>query len=362
MGPDRRGPDAEYAEARRRARPGRATGLVEQLPEALLVVGSDETLLCVNRAAEELTGYTAAELLGGSVGLVLGEADPFMVRGVAALSGKDALRTLVHRDGRHLPVRWSGRVLENSGEFATGATVCVVRNAADSVEEVEGLRAELRRAAVLLEEVRHRSGNQLQVAASLIGLRARHAESRGAREALEDCGRSLEALVLVHERLRGEDALERLDLAGTLTELASTLLPGGRSVLKLEPVLVDAAQAAPLGLVFVELVSNAVQHAHADGSEPLVRVSLERAAGGRRRLTVADDGCGLPVGFDPTQSPESEGLGLVLVRQLVRQIGGSVRWRSADGAVVEVEFPVAGADPVADTDLEGPSDFGERVA
>lgn len=342
MEPDRRAPDAELVATRSRALAARATGLVEQLPEALLVVAADETLLCVNTAAEELTGYAADELLGASVGLVLGEADPFMSQGVVALAGNDVLRALVRRDGLRLAVRWSGRLLAGTDEFPAGTTVCVVRDAADSVDEVEGLRAELRRAAVLLDEVRHRAGNHLQVAASLIGLRAHHAASAGAREALEDCGRGVEALALVHERLLGEDALARLDLAQVAAELAANLIEGRRAegrratlVLELEPLSVDAAQAAPLGLMLVELVANALEHAHADGSATEVRVSLERVPGGRRRLTVADDGCGLP------ECPEQRGLGLSLVQQLARQVGGSVCWRSANGAVVEIEFPVA---------------------
>ena len=79
--------------------------------------------------------------------------------------------------------------------------------------------------------------------------------------------------------------------------------------------------ATPLALVLVELVQNAVEHGLA-GRDGEVRVSV--AAGGPDRLvvTVADDGAGLPAGFDLVTGG---GLGLQIVRTLVEgELGGTL--------------------------------------
>jgi signal transduction histidine kinase len=123
-------------------------------------------------------------------------------------------------------------------------------------------------------------------------------------------------------------------------------LPGG------DPVL--------LRLIAANLVENAINHAP-EGSEVAVRLS---AAGGRRQLTVVDAGPGIP----PAErekvlerfyrgtgaSPRGSGLGLSIVGEAVRLLGGRVELRErADGqrglcAVVELPEPT-GVTPALQT-------------
>ena len=74
-----------------------------------------------------------------------------------------------------------------------------------------------------------------------------------------------------------------------------------------------AALATPLVLVLTELVHNALAHAFAPGTTGEVCVIAERS-GGRLDVVVADDGAGMPAGFD---LEHSEGLGLQIVRTLL---------------------------------------------
>jgi two-component sensor histidine kinase len=95
--------------------------------------------------------------------------------------------------------------------------------------------------------------------------------------------------------------------------------------------------ATPLALVLVELVQNAVEHGLA-GRDGEVRVSV--AAGGPDRLvvTVADDGAGLPAGFDLLAGA---GLGLQIVRTLVEgELGGTLTVGPGDpGTRVTLDLP-----------------------
>jgi two-component sensor histidine kinase len=52
-------------------------------------------------------------------------------------------------------------------------------------------------------------------------------------------------------------------------------------------------------------------------------------------LTVADNGIGLPAGFDPKNQ---KSLGLQLVTMLARQLGGSLAIESAKGTSIRVQF------------------------
>jgi signal transduction histidine kinase len=113
---------------------------------------------------------------------------------------------------------------------------------------------------------------------------------------------------------------------------------------------------------FVQLVSNLVRNAAEAlpiGGTLCVRL---RALGGMGRLTVADNGRGIPPAiqarlFEAFQSDKAEagnGLGLWISKTIVEKHGGQIRWRSSThGTTFTVLFP-----------LEGPADdtgFGERA-
>ena len=101
-----------------------------------------------------------------------------------------------------------------------------------------------------------------------------------------------------------------------------------------EPLHED--QATPVSLVLLECVNNALEHAFAAGATGRVSVSLTRD-GRRHVLTVADDGGGLPEGFDPKGG---RSLGLKIVRTMATQLGGDFSMAAQEpGVVCRLRFP-----------------------
>jgi two-component sensor histidine kinase len=85
------------------------------------------------------------------------------------------------------------------------------------------------------------------------------------------------------------------------------------------------------------LCQNAVDHAFGEGGGS-VAVTIERR-GLNFRLTVADDGAGLPEGFTLDRSSN---LGLQIVRTLVEsELSGAIMLESDHGTRVRVEIPLA---------------------
>ena len=111
---------------------------------------------------------------------------------------------------------------------------------------------------------------------------------------------------------------------------------------------------ADLEIVFRNLVDNAVKYSL---PEPLVEVTAQAAAQGRVVVLVSDNGPGIPIsqrtnvfgrftrlGSELERSTPGTGLGLFLVRSLVKQLRGkvTVRGRLPDrGTIMEVEIPAA---------------------
>jgi signal transduction histidine kinase len=114
------------------------------------------------------------------------------------------------------------------------------------------------------------------------------------------------------------------------------------------------ARETDLEIVLRNLVDNAVKYSLPD---PQVEVTVAEPQRGRVRITVADHGPGIPVsqrpqifrrfvrlGSELERSTQGTGLGLFLVKALVRQMRGKVSVRGRlppPGTVFEVELPAA---------------------
>jgi signal transduction histidine kinase len=152
---------------------------------------------------------------------------------------------------------------------------------------------------------------------------------------------------------------ETTDLAGLTREIAAEFThamtsAGLRFVIECPPLPCDVrVDRSVWETIVLNLLSNALKYTPS-GS---VTVSLH-AIDGRVRLVVADTGVGIPPAALPhvferfyrareagARSIEGTGLGLALVREFVRALGGEVRVESAPGAgsTFTAEIPMDGA-------------------
>ncbi len=136
-----------------------------------------------------------------------------------------------------------------------------------------------------------------------------------------------------------EDELEDVDLAALLAACADEVCTSYR--VPLETVRVAAeprpvrARQADLQMIFRNLLDNAVKYA---GQEPEVEVTLEAVADGGSLVHIADNGRGIPdklrrkifgrfvrLGHELERERPGTGLGLYIVRTLVRRLRGRIR-------------------------------------
>ena len=188
----------------------------------------------------------------------------------------------------------------------------------------------------LLREVYHRVKNNLQVVQSLLRLQRRALPEGAARTALDQSIQRVHAMALVHEKLYQSGTLSAVslqaytaDLLRHLGDIAGAQARGIRLHAEIDAVDAVLETAVPYGLLVAELVSNCFKHAFPAGRGGEIRVSLQRGAGGVC-LRVADDGVGLPPGFDVA---DGRSMGLQLASSLATQLGGTLRASHEGGAV-----------------------------
>lgn len=300
----------------------------------------------VNPCLCDLLGYTATELQRlTSLDITPPEQHAAelhsmqeMFDGIKCACSREKI--YLRKDGTPVWVQLSANLVrDDSG--APKFFIAVIQEIDDRKRAEAGLQAALAEKEVLLAEVHHRVRNNLQLVVSLLSLEAgKHTDVR-LRAAVENMLARIQAMGLIHQQLYQSQNFEEIAFDGYIRDLCQALVtaiapPSVGFRYALEPVRCTLNAAMPMGLILVELVVNALQHAFPAERRGTVTIRLSDGDG-RIRLAVVDDGIGLP----PDDLPESTGL--TIVRMLTTQLGGRLEASPAPGGGTEVrlDFPVS---------------------
>lgn len=142
-----------------------------------------------------------------------------------------------------------------------------------------------------------------------------------------------------------------IELADVARKVVNLHASGGAKIeLAVSPIPVVNADPDQMVQVLTNLIQNGIDAARS-ASDPRVLVSLAAHGADKVRLTVRDNGSGVPAElrerlFEPyvTTKPEGTGLGLAIVHRIVVEHGGEISHADADGggAQFTVVLPIAG--------------------
>ncbi len=210
------------------------------------------------------------------------------------------------------------------------------------VTELRRRERELMTKDATIREIHHRVKNNLQTVAALLRLQARRMDDDKAREALAEAVRRVGSIAIVHETLSQhlDERVEFDEIADRVISMVAELSPGRVTARRTGRFgILTAEVATPLSMVLTELLQNALEHGFGPGVSGTVEVLAHRSDAGLR-VTLDDDGGGLPAGFDPQNTGN---LGLQIVRTLVvGELGGTFDMlsRPGGGTRVVLDFPV----------------------
>jgi two-component sensor histidine kinase len=252
------------------------------------------------------------------------------------------LRIIHPRDGT---IRWLDIRAQVffEGEGSARRAVRVVGANIDVTSKVladVALKESLAEKETLLREVHHRVKNNLQIISSLLHFQAKKVKAPEDLAAFVDGRDRLRAMILVHEKLYRSTDLSRVDFGGYLQALVRDLRHSNSSGVdvdvrvRTDVVALPIESALPCGMILCELLTNVFIYAFPHTRTGNAEVDLA-AVKDLVRLSVRDDGVGLPAGFDPFKATS---FGWQLIRNLAAQIGGSVSVDRSDGTLVTVTF------------------------
>lgn len=291
---------------------GMSAAALAKLPLALVLTNPNldgNPIIYANRAFEQITGYAAAVTIGRNCRFLQGEeTDPEQVRQIG-----EALRKREDVSVEILNYRADGSKFMNHLTITplfdqAGELQCFLGVQRD-VSANDGSRAGRAGdggtpADLALGEIQHRVKNHLSMIVGMIRMQARMKTSEESFSAL---ARRIESLQLLYQEM-GEAGFtssrsERVPLGAYVSRVAATIghLDGRHSVrinVDCDAIEVKVDRAARIGLLFSELLTNALKHAFVGRDEGVVEARLKMLSSGVIRLTVTDDGVGMPDGVD----------------------------------------------------------------
>jgi len=197
--------------------------------------------------------------------------------------------------------------------------------------------------STMIQEIHHRVKNNLQTIAALLRLQARRVGSEESKQILQESINRILSVAVVHEFLSRPEAnsINIRDVSQRIiSQVQQGLLDPDKSI-RIEfngpSIYLTPQQTTSCALLVNELIQNAVEHGYESKTSGVISVNLADR-GDSVMIEVADDGGGLPSGFDLGHDVS---LGLRIVQSLATDdLRGQFELKnSGNGTSAIVIFP-----------------------
>ena len=188
--------------------------------------------------------------------------------------------------------------------------------------------------ADLFRELQHRVANNFQIVAATLQKARRNISDKAALDAVDGAIARVASLGQLHRRLYDPASFDT-GLEPILREALEETFRGVAVEMRLDvkSERLSVGQMTTIVLLVNEAAINAAKHVFAlhRGERFVVSLSSE---GGRRVLTISDDG----PGFKVAESDSTPRYGLTVMRGLAAQLGGTLEICERQGATIRVAF------------------------
>jgi PAS domain S-box-containing protein len=319
--------------------------LADTASDAIITIDANSMIIYINRAAETIFGHPVAEMLRQDLTMLMPEylrhvhragLNRYVETGKRHIGWSAVELPGLHRDGREIPLELSfGEFTRNGQRYFTG----IARDVTERKRAEEELRRTREARAIELERVRKRiasdlhddigsSLTQISLLSEVINQRISGSDGAVAQPLAQIANSSRELVDAMSDIVWAinpqKDHLS--DLTQRMRTLTSEVSTACDINVRFRAPEID--EDLPLGanlrrevfLIFKESINNIVKHSGATEAEVEFRFDLDQLF-----LRVSDNGRGFDV------SDESEGHGLVSMRERAKEMGAQFEIQSGTG-------------------------------
>ncbi|MEM5948276.1 ABC transporter substrate binding protein [Spirochaetia bacterium 38H-sp] len=215
------------------------------------------------------------------------------------------------------------------------AILALIRDITERKKAERRLAMAVEEKDMLLREIHHRVKNNLQIINSLIQLQKNKDIPAQAKQELEQIQSRLAAMAIVYELLQQKKQNNRINLDSYLSTLVSqikqslgTQTANIEWIIFAEPITAGTGVVIPLGLILSELITNSIKHNQkAIESSFKIEISLSRE---EHEILLLYSDQGSKIDMQSIENNKNT-LGIMLIKELVRQLNGTVGYSYEEG-------------------------------
>lgn len=319
---------------------------------------TDNPIVFVNEAFQDLTGYTREECVGHNCRFLQGpETDPKTVSKIrnAVEAGEDVSVDILNyrKDGTTFwnalylsPVRGGNGDIQFffASQLDVSQRVNAQQKVVDQKEQVEhevrvrtaDLEASVEAQALLLHEVDHRVKNNLSVIGSLLRMQIRDSDDPNVRKALRSTMERVDAMAAVHRRLYQSDDVRYFEVSSYAANIVQDAISASRYKdvflhSDVQTVHLPSEHATSFGLLLNEILLHLF-----DPYTPIKSVNLRSSADNENiRIVLSNEV------VEKTPQDAVSPLGIKLIARLSGQLNATVEWEhSLSGLTATLTIPV----------------------
>lgn len=191
----------------------------------------------------------------------------------------------------------------------------------------------------LMQELNHRVKNNLQLITSLIDIQGFEIDDTDVQDKLRLLQSRVFTVSKIHDILNQKDAENNIRTDRFIRALAKDLIVfSGLDIqleINVEPVYFAVNKLTHLGLIINELITNSIKHAFEE-HKGIRRIKISLYEEGEiLKFVYRDNG----KGFKTTETNKGKKKGVDLVKNLARELKGTIELRNDDGAMFICDLP-----------------------
>jgi PAS domain S-box-containing protein len=217
---------------------------------------------------------------------------------------------------------------------------CNIRDITNRIKNEQILKDDMDKKEALLREIQHRTKNTFNMITSLIHLRSSVVRSEETKIILDDLTLRVKSISDLYSLLYETQSFYEVELKTYCNKVIDSMLNLSKNITlnrSLQEIIVSSTNAATVGMIIVELLSNTIKYAFQDSQKGVINIELKEI-NSQIVLTIEDNGIGLQKDFDINKI---KSVGLHLVSLMVSQLEGNIKFISENGTKIVVEFPLS---------------------
>jgi len=292
----------------------------------------------VNKSYEHLTGLRKEQIIGKTIfdafpGIEESNSDLINAYESLMKDGKSInLELYLQAIDRYLNI---SAYLVDKNSFAV-----ILQDVTNKIIYSRKIEESLKEKNILLQEIHHRVKNNLQIIISMLMLQGFRIDDKSLKSKLNETISRIYSMSLVHEELYRRNNFTNVNIGDYINKLFLNMktifdTSGIEFSVSESESKINAEKAIPIGLIVNEMITNSLKYAFDGVEEKRIEISIKQADDSLE-IIYSDSG----IGFDPEMFNRSKGLGTTMIKELVKQLKGSLELNSEKGCVYKLVIEV----------------------